>query len=219
MILAAGRGERMRPLTDQTPKPLLEVAGKPLIARHIEALAKAHVNDIVINLSHLGERIEAALGDGRRFDVRIHYSHEAEALETAGGIAKALPLLGEEPFAVVNGDILTDFDFSKLREALRPDALAHLVLIDNPPHHPGGDFGLDATRVRNTADTRLTFSGIGVYRPALFSHIVPGTKFQLAAVLRPQIDAGRVTGEHFRGRWHDVGTPARLAEVDRALQA
>ena len=219
MILAAGRGERMRPLTDALPKPLLEVAGKPLIARHLEALARAHMTDIVINVSHLGERIESMLGDGRRFDVRIQYSRETEALETAGGIAKALPLLGDEPFAVVNGDILTDFDFARLRDVLASGALAHLVLIDNPPHHPGGDFGLEGSVVRNNGGALLTFSGIGVYRPELFSHIVSGTRFQLASVLRPQIADGRVTGEHFRGRWHDVGTPARLAELDRALRA
>src|SRR5688500_13989400 len=219
MILAAGRGERMRPLTDALPKPLLEVAGKPLIARHLEALARAHVTDIVINVSHLGERIESVLGDGRRFDVRIRYSRETEALETAGGIAKALPLLGDEPFAVVNGAILTDFDFARLRDVLGSEAVAHLVLIDNPPHHPGGDFGLEGSAVRSDGGALLTFSGIGVYRPEIFSHIVSGTKFQLAAVLRPQIADWRVTGEHFRGRWHDVGTPARLAELDRALRA
>ena len=219
MILAAGRGERMRPLTDALPKPLLEVAGKPLIARHLEALARAHMTDIVINVSHLGERIESMLGDGRGFDVRIRYSRETEALETAGGIAKALPLLGDEPFAVVNGDILTDFDFARLHDVLASEAVAHLVLIDNPPHHPGGDFGLEGSAVRNNGSALLTFSGIGVYRPELFSHIVSGTKFQLASVLRPQIAEGRVTGEHFRGRWHDVGTPARLAELDRALRA
>ncbi|HYC47077.1 MAG TPA: nucleotidyltransferase family protein [Burkholderiales bacterium] len=218
MILAAGRGERMRPLTDGTPKPLLEVAGKPLIGRLLEALARAHLTDVVINVSHLGERIEAALGDGRRWDVRIRYSRETEPLETAGGIAKALPLLGDEPFVVVNGDILTDFDFAKLAQARAPGALAHLVLVDNPPHHPRGDFGLDGGRVRNAGDALLTFSGIGYYDPALFAPIARGSKYQLAAVLRPQIDAGRVSGEHYRGRWHDVGTPERLTELDQALR-
>ena len=219
MILAAGRGERMRPLTDATPKPLLKVGGKPLIGRLLEALAGAHVSDIVINVSHLGARIEEALGDGRLWDVRISYSREAEPLETAGGIAKALPLLGAEPFIVVNGDILTDYDFGKLPDARAPGALAHLVLIENPPHHPRGDFALEGSNVLNSGTAQLTFSGIGYYDPSLFTHIVPGTKCQLAAVLRPQIESGRVSGEHFRGRWHDVGTPERLAELDRALQS
>lgn len=218
MILAAGRGERMRPLTDATPKPLLEVAGKTLIGRLLEALVRARVSEIVINVSHLGERIEQALGDGRRWDVRIRYSREVEALETAGGIAKALPLLGPDPFVVVNGDILTDFDFATLAARSMGEALAHLVLIDNPPHHPAGDFGLTGRRVRNVADERLTFSGIGWYQPSLFADITPGNKCQLASVLRPQIDAGRVTGEHYRGRWHDVGTPERLAELNRGVR-
>ena len=216
MILAAGRGERMRPLTDETPKPLLEAGGKPLVVRVIEALARAGYTDLVMNVSHLGERIERALGDGGRWGVAIRYSHEAEALETAGGIATALPLLGREPFAVVNGDLHTDFDFAKL--APPRDALAHLVLVDNPPHHPGGDFALHEGRVANEGASRLTFSGIGVYDPALFAHIAAGTKYQLARVLRPQIEAGRVTGEHFRGRWMDIGTPERLAALDRSLR-
>ena len=217
MILAAGRGERMRPLTDALPKPLLEAGGKPLIAWTIEALVRARVSDIVINVSHLGSRIESALGDGRRWDVRIRYSHEAEALETAGGIANALPLLGTAPFIVVNGDIHTDFDFATLAAPSGGD-LAHLVLIDNPGHHPDGDFALEGARVANDGGVKLTFSGIGVYHPSLFSHIPAGTRFQLAAVLRPQIAAGRVTGEHHRGRWADVGTPERLAVLDRALR-
>jgi MurNAc alpha-1-phosphate uridylyltransferase len=218
MILAAGRGERMRPLTDATPKPLLVAGGKPLIAWTIEALARARVSDIVINVSHLGHRIEDALGDGRRWDVRISYSREAEALETAGGIANALALLGTAPFMVVNGDVHTDFDFATLAA---PDGgdLAHLVLIDNPAHHPGGDFALQAGRVANDGSSMLTFSGIGVYQPSLFSHIPAGSRCQLAAVLRPQIAEGRVTGEHYRGRWADVGTRERLEVLDRALHS
>jgi MurNAc alpha-1-phosphate uridylyltransferase len=216
MILAAGRGERMRPLTDELPKPMLAAGGKPLVVWLIESLARAQFTDLVMNVSHLGERIEGALGDGRAWGVRIRYSREPEALETAGGIAMALPLLGAEPFAVVNGDIYTDFDFASLRAPR--DALAHLVLIDNPPHHPGGDFALERGLVASDGPVRYTFSGIGVYHPSLFADIVAGTKRQLAAVLRPEIAAGRVTGEHFRGRWRDIGTPERLAALDRALR-
>jgi MurNAc alpha-1-phosphate uridylyltransferase len=218
MILAAGRGERMRPLTDGTPKPLLEVGGKPLIAWLIEALARAGFGELVINVSHLGARVESALADGRRWSVRIRYSHEEEALETAGGIANALPLLGPEPFAVVNGDVHTDFDFSSLSPPKTPD-LAHLVLIDNPAHHPSGDFALENGRVALEGAQKYTFSGIGVYHPALFSDVVAGTKCQLATVLKPNIVAGRVSGEHYSGRWCDVGTPERLKALDRALRA
>ena len=207
----------MRPLTDATPKPLLDAGGKPLIAWTIEALVRAGVTEIVINVSHLGARIESALGDGRRWNVRIRYSHEAEALETAGGIANALPLLGTTPFIVVNGDIHTDFDFATLAPPRGADA-AHLVLIDNPAHHPGGDFALHEGRVGNDGPSKLTFSGIGVYQPSLFMHIAAGTRCQLATVLRPQIAEARVTGEHFRGRWADVGTPERLQALDRALR-
>ena len=218
MILAAGRGERMRPLTDGTPKPLLEAGGKPLVVWIVEALVRARFTELVMNVSHLGDRIQSALGDGRRWDIAIRYSREAEALETAGGIATALPLLGAEPFAVVNGDIHTDYDFAKLKTALAPDALAHLVLVPNPPHHRAGDFALDGARVANDGAVRHTFSGIGVYHPSLFAEIPAGTKRQLAAVLRPQIEAGRVTGEHFGGRWIDIGTPERLTALDRALR-
>ena len=219
MILAAGRGERMRPLTNDTPKPLLEVAGKPLIVRLIEQLARAGVRELVINVSHFGERIERYLAEGARWGVSIAYSREAEPLETAGGIATALPLLGAAPFMVVNGDIHTDFDFGRLRASppTRGEAVAHLVLIENPPHHPRGDFALTGKRVSNDGPARHTFSGIGVYAPELFAPVAAGTKYQLANLLRPQIEAERVTGEYFDGRWTDVGTPERLRALDREL--
>jgi MurNAc alpha-1-phosphate uridylyltransferase len=209
----------MRPLTDDKPKPLLEAGGKPLIVWTIEALARADFRELVINVSHLGDRIINALGDGQRWGVTIRYSREAEALETAGGIATALPLLGDGPFLVVNADIHTDFEFARARAALpsHGDALAHLVLIDNPAHHQGGDFALKAGRVANEGGPRYTFSGIGVYHPALFSDIPAGAKRQLSAVLRPQIEAGHVSGEHYRGYWSDIGTPERLSALDRRL--
>jgi MurNAc alpha-1-phosphate uridylyltransferase len=218
MLLAAGRGERMRPLTDATPKPLLEAGGRTLVARLLERLAEGGFTELVINHAHLGHRIEAALGDGARFGVRIVYSAEATALETAGGIAKALPLLGRAPFAAINADLYTDFPFATLRSALRGDDLAHLVLVDNPPHHPLGDFALGGGRVRNAGAAMLTFSGIGVYDPALFAGIAPGEKVQLAPLLRRAADARRVSGARFRGRWVDVGTPERLAALDAALR-
>jgi MurNAc alpha-1-phosphate uridylyltransferase len=218
MLLAAGRGERMRPLTDATPKPLLEAGGQTLVARLIERLAVAGFGDLVINHAHLGHRIEAALGDGARLGVQIRYSPEATALETAGGIAQALPLLGPAPFAAINADLHTDFPFAALRTALRGDDLAHLVLVDNPPHHPLGDFALADGRVRNAGAPMLTFSGIGVYAPALFGGIARGAKAQLAPLLRRAADAGRVSGAHFRGRWVDVGTPERLAALDAELR-
>ena len=219
MILAAGRGERMRPLTNDTPKPLLELAGKPLIVRLIEQLARAGVRELVINVSHFGERIERQLADGARWGVSIAYSREAEPLETAGGIATALPLLGDAPFIVVNGDIHTDFDFGRLCDApaAHGESIAHLVLIDNPPHHPRGDFALSGKRVLNDGPVRRTFSGIGVYAPGLFTSVPAGKKYQLANLLRPQIEAERVTGEYFSGRWTDVGTPERLRALDREL--
>ena len=218
MLLAAGRGERMRPLTDATPKPLLEAGGQTLVARLVVRLADAGFGDLVINHAHLGNKIEAALGDGSRFGVRIRYSPEATALETAGGIAQALPLLEPGPFAAINADLHTDFPFAALRTALRGGDLAHLVLVDNPPHHPLGDFALADGRVRNAGAPMLTFSGIGVYDPALFAGISRGAKAQLAALLRRAADAGRVSGEHFRGRWVDIGTPERLAALDAELR-
>jgi MurNAc alpha-1-phosphate uridylyltransferase len=217
MILAAGRGERMRPLSDAVPKVLLEVRGKPLIARLIAALARAGVAEIVINHAHLGHMIEAALGDGRRYGVAIRYSAEGEALETAGGIAKALTLLGSAPFLAVNGDIFCDFDFSTLAARALGGDLAHLVLVPNPPHHPQGDFSLHGSRVIEADGPKSTFSGIGLYRPELFASVRPGAKGQLAPLLRAAMARGRVSGELHRGEWHDVGTPQRLAELNEPV--
>ena len=227
MILAAGRGERMRPLTDHTPKPLLQAGGKPLIVWHIERLVGAGITELVINHAHLGAQIERVLGDGRQFGATIRYSDEGTALETAGGIAFALPLLGDEPFAVVNGDIYCDFDFSHLparAAAMATNAnMAHLVLVDNPEHNLKGDFGLHDGRVSNSVlspqHSALTFSGIGLYQPALFAHIPRGTKAPLAPLLREQIALGKVSGEHHDGMWVDVGTPQRLDELDKRLSA
>jgi MurNAc alpha-1-phosphate uridylyltransferase len=216
MILAAGRGERMRPLSDAVPKVLLEVQGKPLIVRTIEALARAGITEIVINHAHLGHLIERALGDGRRYGVAIRYSAEGEALETAGGIAKALPLLGAEPFLAVNGDIFCDFDFSSLAARSLGADLAHLVLVANPPHHPQGDFSLHGSRAADAGQPKWTFSGIGLYQPALFAGIRQGAKGQLAPLLRAAMARGLVSGQVHRGEWHDVGTPQRLAELNAA---
>jgi len=218
----------MRPLTDHTPKPLLVAGGKPLIVWHIERLRAAGFTHIVINHAHLGQQIEEALGNGAEFGVSIEYSREVSALETAGGIATALPLIAAEVFAVVNGDIYCEYDFSRLAEPMARLAAgrdqAHLVLVDNPPHHPQGDFVLDGGRVTN-ADipltphpARFTFSGIGVYHRALFAHTPAGEKAPLAPLLRGAIDACRVSGEHYAGRWEDVGTPARLNALDEELR-
>jgi MurNAc alpha-1-phosphate uridylyltransferase len=209
----------MRPLTDATPKALLPAGGKPVVARLIERLAEAGFEELVLNHAQLGWMIEAALGDGARFGVRIRYSREPEALETAGGIANAMPLLGEAPFLAVNADLHTDFPFARLRAVLNDDALAHLVLVDNPSHHPGGDFALSDGRVANAGASMLTFSGIGVYRPALFAAVARGTRAPLAPLLREAAARGRVTGELFRGRWLDIGTPERLAALDAELKA
>jgi MurNAc alpha-1-phosphate uridylyltransferase len=224
MILAAGRGERMRPLTDSVPKAMIPAAGRPVIVHLIERLARAGFVDLVINVSHLARAIESGLGDGARFGVRIVYSRERTALETAGGITYALPLLGNAPFVVANCDVYSDFDFARLRAAtdrlVRGDLLAHLVLVDNPAHHPAGDFHLEAGRVVATGETgRLTFSGMGAYSPALFAEVAPGSPCQLATLLRPAMTRGRVGGEHHHGRWLDVGTPQRLAELERMLGA
>lgn len=218
MILAAGKGERMRPLTLHTPKPLVRAAGTPLIEFHLNALAAAGFRQLVINHAWLGPQIEAHLGDGARFGLSIRYSAEGEPLETGGGIFRALPLLGDEPFLVVNGDVWTDFDFKRLRRPL--DGLAHLVLVDNPIHHPLGDFRLDQGRVSDAVEGEpsLTYSGIAVLHPRLFSGCQAGA-FKLAPLLRQAMAAGQVSGEHFAGRWVDVGTHERLAEVERLLVA
>lgn len=211
MILAAGRGERMRPLTDQMPKPLLKVGGQSLIERHLRALGRAGVHDVVVNLSWLGEMIRKELGDGARFGVRIHYSEEGPVpLETAGGIFRALPLLGTEPFIVVNGDIVTDFSFATLR--LPDESSAHLVLVDNPPHNAQGDFALDDGQVVPKGALMLTFSGIAVYRPEFFEGCMPG-RFPLLPLFRRALAKRALSGERYQGRWSDVGTPERLAEL------
>ena len=221
MILAAGRGERMRPLTDRTTKSMLQVGGKPLLFRHLEKLADAGFGSIVINHAHLGEQIESAVGDGGRWNLAIQFSPEVRALETAGGIRNALPLLREPVFAVVNADVYSDYDYVRLAEAVRQmqaATLAHVVLVNNPPHHPAGDFSLDGDLVRAGAKDLLTFSGIGAYRAALFDPVAPGSKHSLAPLLRSQMALGKITGEHFRGEWDDIGTPQRLSDLDTRLR-
>ena len=232
MILAAGRGERMRPLTDTCPKPLLSVGGRPLIAWHLQRLAAAGFREVVINHAHLGAQIEAALQTGAAWGLSIRYSPEpAGALETAGGIANALPLLGDAPFLVINGDIFCDWDPARAQTCLAESDIAHLVLVDNPAHHPQGDFALhdgrvsekvgpgDTARRQSTFDTanQLTFAGIGVYRPTLFDTVTRGQPAKLAPLLRTAMVNGEVSGELHPGRWVDVGTPQRLAELDALL--
>ncbi len=228
MILAAGYGERLRPLTDTTPKPLLQVHGKPLIQHHIERLARAGIRELVINTSWLGEQIEAFVGDGSRFGVQVAWSREAQPLETGGGIRRALPLLGSEPFVVVNGDVWSTYTYARLADFHLDDGLdAHLVLVDNPDHHPRGDFELDVTaRVRyiGYAEGRgeqaaaLTFSGISVMRPEIFAlHPAASEAFPLRDVLRSGIEAGCVSGERFTGAWWDVGTVERLNALNELL--
>ena len=224
LVFAAGKGERMRPLTDTTPKPLLPVRGKPLIEWHLEKLAALGVEEVVVNTSWLAHAFEPVLGQGDRWGLRLHYSHEGpEPLETGGGMLHALPRLGSEPFVAVNADIWCDYDFARLPR--EPAGLAHLVLVDNPSHNPEGDFALlEDGRVQAAGEQRLTFSGIGVYRPAMFSNwrSVIGAaagaeldppRFRLAPLLRAAMRAGEVSGEHHRGTWTDVGTPERLAAL------
>jgi MurNAc alpha-1-phosphate uridylyltransferase len=217
MILAAGRGERMRPLTDTMPKPLLRVGGRPLIEYHLMNLRRGGIRDVVINLAWRGERIRHALGTGSRFGVSISYSDEGgSALGTGGGIFNAMQLLGPDPFLVVNSDVWTDFRAESITQALAGADLAHLVLVPNPPHNERGDFDLQGTRIVTAGGDRLTFSGIGVYRPALFDGCEPGA-FGLVPLLRRAIDAGRVGGELHAGEWYDIGTPERLVWLDTKL--
>ncbi len=216
MILAAGRGERMRPLTDSIPKPLLEVAGRPLIQHHIEALVQAGIQELVINHAHLGHLVEDFLGDGQRFGCRITYSPEGHgrALETGGGIFKVLDWFEGLPFLVVNGDIWTDMAYEEMDISEEFDA--HLVMVDNPSHNPEGDFMLTDNLISETGSAKLTFSGIGIYQPRLFKDCQPG-KFPLAPLLKQAMSGGRVSGEKYSGRWIDVGTPERLKKINEML--
>lgn len=217
MLLAAGRGERLRPLTDTIPKALVEIAGKPLIAWHLERLARAGLREAVINVSHLGERIVERLGDGGRFGVRLHYSRERERLETAGGIANALPLLGPGPFLLVNADIYCECDFARLsRIDLR--GLAYLVLVPNPQHRQAGDFSLERGRVGDAAAPRYTYAGVAVMSPALVAPVRPGEKAPLAPLLYDAARRGLLAGELYQGLWQDVGTVERLAELEKLLR-
>lgn len=216
MILAAGRGERMRPLTDHTPKPLLEVGGKALIEYHLTALQQAGVREVIINHAWLGEQIESRLGNGERYGLQIQYSPEVPvALETAGGIIQALSHLGTEPFIVVNGDIWCDYPMQQLPQQL--DGLAHLVMVDNPPHNPQGDFCLIDGRLQAEGQDKLTYSGIGVYHPQLFAGLEPGIR-PLAPILKAAMAKGLVSGEQYEGQWLDIGTPERLHQLDTELR-
>ncbi len=221
MILAAGRGERMRPLTDYCPKPLLEVGGKPLLAYHLEALGAEGIREVVINVSHLGEQIVDWVGDGSRWGLQVAFSREFEPLETAGGLLHAAGLLGEEPFLVLNGDVWTDYPLSRLTaRSLPADTLAHLVMITNPAQHRGGDFALDSEGHLQRASKQTpsyTYAGLGIYRMALLANAMPG-KQALRPFLDAAIDAGQLSGELYEGAWEDVGTPERLAALDQRLR-
>jgi MurNAc alpha-1-phosphate uridylyltransferase len=223
MILAAGRGERMRPLTDNTPKPLLQVGGKPLIVWHLERLTNAGFKEVVINHAHLGDQIVRALGNGKPWGLSIQYSAEATALETAGGIANALPLLGEDFFLVVNGDIFTDMNFNDCHKQVitmqQHDKLAHLYLVNNPPQHAQGDFVLNDGRVEPEGPNKLTFSGVGIYHPKLFADVEQGQPAKLAPILKTAMQGQQVSGEHYRREWHDIGTPQRLAALNAQLSS
>lgn len=217
MVLAAGRGERLRPLTDRMPKPLVEVGGKPLIAWHLERLAAGGVRQVVINVSHLGQQIVDYVRDGSPFNLQVEYSREAEPLETAGGIAQALPLLGNAPFLLVNGDIYCEADFASLSRLRLGPHLAHLVLVDNAPHHPHGDFSLDDGLIGNDGRPRYTYAGIAVMSPQLVQPVKRGDKAPLAPLLRGAARERRISGERFRGLWQDVGTLERLADLESRL--
>jgi len=218
MLLAAGRGERLRPLTDRVPKALVEVAGKPLIAWHLERLAASGCREAVVNVSHLGEAIVARIGDGKSFNLRLQYSREETPLETAGGIAQAAHLLGPAPFLLVNADIYCEVDFRRLLGHALGDALAHLVLLPNPPHNAKGDFALEGARVRNEGAPRYTYAGVAVVSPQLVKDVRPGDKAPLAPPLRAAAGVNRLTGELFTGLWQDVGTLERLSELEARLK-
>jgi len=219
MILAAGRGERLRPLTDAVPKALVEVGGKPLVAWHLERLAAAGFAEVVMNVSHLAEQIMTRLGDGSAFGLRIRYSLEEVPLETAGGLAHARGLLSEGAFLLVNADIFCDYDFRRLRGRSLDAALAHLVLVPNPGHRAGGDFSLSAGRIGNAAAPRYTYAGIALVSPGLFAGIEGGTKAPLAPLLRAAAERGQLSGEIYEGLWRDVGTAERLAELETMMMA
>jgi MurNAc alpha-1-phosphate uridylyltransferase len=215
MILAAGRGERMRPLTDDIPKPLLQIGHKSLIEYRLESLRDAGISDCVINLSYRAQQIREYLGDGKRWNLKIQYSHEGEQpLESAGGIIQALPLLGNEPFILLNADIWTDFNLSLL--PVKQKSLAHLVMVDNPEHNPAGDFSLHQGMLGNNGRSMLTYSGIGIYHPLLFSGYAPG-KRPLKPILVNAIEQKQVSGEYYSGNWSDIGTPERLAQLNRSV--
>jgi MurNAc alpha-1-phosphate uridylyltransferase len=218
MLLAAGRGERLRPLTDAVPKALVEAGGKPLIAWHLERLARAGFREAVINVSHLGERIMERIGDGARFDLRVQYSRERERLETAGGIANALALLGREPFLLVNADVYCECDFARLRSVELRGGLAHLVLVPNPPHRPAGDFSLAGGTVGDEPAPRYTYAGVAVMAPGLVRRVTPGEKAPLAPLLYDAARRGLLSGELYYGLWQDVGTLERLAELEKHLR-
>ena len=219
MLLAAGRGERLRPLTDALPKALVDAGGKPLIAWHLERLAGAGFREAVINVSHLGERIIERMGDGARYGLRLHYSPERERLETAGGIANALALLGREPFLLVNADVYCECDFSRLRKLELGERLAHLLLVPNPPHRPRGDFSLRAGSVGDETAPRYTYAGVAVMAPSLLGPVKPGEKAPLAPLLYDAAARGRLGGELYEGLWQDVGTVERLAELEVVLRS
>lgn len=216
MILAAGRGERMRPLTDALPKPLLPVAGQPLIVHHIKRLAASGIKEIVINVCYRAEQLQQTLGAGSQYGVNLTYSYETQALETGGGILQALPLLGEQPFIVLNGDIWTDYPFQQLINLPLNTYLAHLILVNNPLHHPAGDFYLHHHELVSMGEARLTFAGMGLYHPALFKECTPGA-FRLAPLLASAIAKQQISGEHYQGEWIDIGTPERWAQLEQTL--